>query len=78
MAPAVLILAVSLWVEGRGWLRVDHRPRAETIGGGAICAGDAHNVGAGSCHRDLAMARELDLLARQAWGHARLVFGCVL
>ena len=24
------------------------------------------------------MAWQLDLLARQAWGHARLVFGCVL
>jgi len=39
---------------------------------------NARDVGASSHHRqDLMMAWQLDLLARQAWGHARLVFGCV-
>jgi len=39
---------------------------------------DACNVGAsGRCRQDLMMAWQLDLLARQAWGHVRLVFGCM-
>ena len=42
-------------------------------------ASNAHDAGAsGHHHRDLVMAWQLDLLARQAWGHARLVFGCML
>ena len=70
--------AVSLWVEGRGRSRADHRPRAETMGGGGgTRAGDACDVGAGGRRQDLAMVRQLDLLARQAWGHARLASGCV-
>jgi len=65
---------VSLWVEGRGRLRANHRPCAEAVGGHA---GDACNVYSSGCHQDLTMAPQLDLLARQGWGHARLVFGCV-
>jgi len=39
---------------------------------------NARDAGAsGHHHRDLVMAWQLDLLARQAWGHVRLVFGCV-
>jgi len=71
------MLTVSLWVEGRGRLHADHRLHAETVGGKGTCAGDARDVGAGGRCRDLAMAQQLDLLARQAWGHARLVFGCI-
>jgi len=40
--------------------------------------GDACNMGSSSCCQDLAIAWQLDLLARQGWGHARLVFGCML
>jgi len=72
------MLTVSLWVEGRGRLCADHRPHTETVGGKGTCAGDARDVGAGGHRRDLAMAQQLDLLARQAWGRARLVFGCIL
>ena len=39
---------------------------------------DACDMGAsGHCCQDLIMAWQLDLLARQAWGHVRLVFGCM-
>jgi len=40
-------------------------------------AGDACNVGSSGHCQDLTMAWQLDLLARQGWGRARLVSGCV-
>jgi len=70
-----LMPAVSLWVEGRGWSRANHRPCAEAMGGHV---GDACNVCSSGRRQDLTMAPQLDLLARQGWGCARLVFGCVL
>src|SRR4029077_15891269 len=66
--------AVSLWVEGRGRSCADDRPCTGAVGGHA---GDACNVGSSGRRQDLAMARQLDLLARQRWGHMRLVFGCM-
>ena len=55
--------AVSLWVEGRGRLRADHRPHAEILGG--TWADDGRDVDAGGHRRDLAMAWQLHLLASQ-------------
>jgi len=66
--------AVSLWVEGRGQSHADHRPCAEAMGGHA---GDACDVCSSGCRQDPTMAPQLHLLARQGWGRARLVFGCV-
>jgi len=65
---------VSLWVKGRRRLHANHRLCAEAVGGHA---GDACDVYSSGCYQDLTMAPQLDLLARQGWGHARLVFGCV-
>ena len=65
---------VSLWVKGHGRLHANHRLCAEAMGGHA---GDACNVCSSGRHQDLTMALQLDLLARQGWGCARLVFGCV-
>jgi len=49
---------------------------AQKLWGGL--ASNACNAGASGHHcQDLMMAWQLDLLARQAWGRARLVFGCV-
>jgi len=65
------MLVVSLWVEEGG------RPHVKIVGGTWV--GDAHDVGAGGCHRrqDLAMAWPVQLLAKQERGHVRMVFGCV-
>ena len=40
-------------------------------------AGDGCNMGASGHCRDLMLAQKLELLARQGWGCARLVFRCV-
>jgi len=65
---------VSLWVEGRGQLHANHRLYAEAMGGHV---GDACDVCSSGRRQDLTMAPQLDLLARQGWGRARLVFGCM-
>jgi len=69
-----LMPVVSLWIKGCGQLCANHRPYVEAMGGHA---GDACNVGSSGHCQDLVMAWQLDLLARQGWGHARLVFGYV-
>jgi len=76
-AAARSMPVISLWVKEGSPLCADWRPHVETMGG--TWARGAHGVDAGSCcHQDLAMAPLFCLLARQGWGRARTVFGCML
>ena len=63
---------------GRRASAVACKPQAAHRSRGGDSAGDARDVGAsGRCRRDLVMAQQLHLLARQGWGRVRLMFGCI-